>query len=59
MKRLQGSIRYSAEMLNTGAKIVIETASPEAISAIHDFLRFQIKDHETGDPLDVEKHTSN
>lgn len=59
MKRLQSSIRYSAEMLNTGAKIVIETASPEAVSAIHDFLRFQIKDHETGDPLDVGKQTSN
>jgi hypothetical protein len=51
MKRLQGSIRYTAETLETGARVRIKTASPEAIAAVHDFLRFQIKDHETGDPL--------
>ena len=55
MKRLQKSIRYSAETLDNGARVKIETPSPEAIAAIHDFLRFQIKDHETGDPLTVEK----
>jgi hypothetical protein len=55
MKRLQASIRYSAETLHDGARVKIQTTSPIALSAIHDFLRFQIKDHETGDPLTVVK----
>ena len=53
MKRLQASIRYSAETLDNGARVNIQTASPLALAAIHDFLKFQIKDHETGDPLTV------
>jgi hypothetical protein len=39
--------------MERGGRIRIETDSPEALAAIHDFLRFQIKDHETGDPLTV------
>ena len=53
MKELKSSIRYSPETLNNGARVNIETASPTALSAIHDFLRFQIKDHATNDPLTV------
>lgn len=55
MKKLQASIHYSAENLESGGRVKMETRSPEAIAAIHDFLRFQIKDHETGDPLSVQK----
>jgi hypothetical protein len=55
MKRLQSSIRYSAETLDNGARVKMETDSPEAVAAIHDFLRFQIKDHETGDKLTFAK----
>jgi hypothetical protein len=53
MKRLRSSIRYTSESMDSGGRIKIETGSPEALAAIHDFLRFQIKDHETGDPLAV------
>jgi hypothetical protein len=53
MSRLRTSIRYSSEMMDNGGSIKIETDSPEALAAIHEFLRFQIKDHETGDPLTV------
>ena len=53
MKRLRSSIPYSSETMANGGRIRIETDSPEALGAIHDFLRFQIKDHETGDPLTV------
>lgn len=55
MKRMQSSIRYTAEMMDNGARVKMETDSPEGVAAIHDFLRFQIKDHTTGDPLTVEK----
>jgi hypothetical protein len=53
MKRMRSSIRYTSETTDSGGRISIETDSPEALAAIHDFLRFQIKDHETGDPLTV------
>jgi hypothetical protein len=53
MKRLRSSIRYTSETMDNGGRIRIETASPEALAAIHDFLRFQIKDHETGDSMTV------
>jgi len=34
----------------TGGSIVITSKDPKAVAAIHDFLRFQIEDHQTGDP---------
>jgi hypothetical protein len=53
-KNLGATIHYAAEMLKDGARVRIDPASPEGIAAVHDFLRFQIKDHETGDPLTVQ-----
>ena len=54
MKELKNTIQYLAEPLSNGGRIKIETSSPQGIAAIHDFLRFQIKDHETGDPSTVQ-----
>ena len=51
MKRLKDEIRYSYELTPNGARVVIATAHKEALNAVHEFLRFQIKDHRTGDPL--------
>ena len=53
MKRLRSSIRYTSETMARGGRIKIETESPEALAAIHEFLRFPIKDHATGDRLTV------
>ena len=53
MKKLKGEIHYEAERMDDGARVRITTDSPDGIEAVHDFLRFQIKDHETGDPLTV------
>ncbi len=53
MQKLSKQITYSTEKLENGAKLVISTSSPQALGAIHDFLRFQISDHQTGDPLTV------
>jgi hypothetical protein len=53
MKLLRSSIRYTSETMDNGGRIRIETESTEALVAIHDFLRFQIKDHATGDPMTV------
>lgn len=53
MQRLKDRIRYAAEGTDTGALVRITTADPEALGAIHEFLKFQISDHRTGDPRTV------
>jgi hypothetical protein len=51
MKERRSSIVYSFEVLPDGAKVVIRTSDPQALAALHDFLRYQIREHKTGDPL--------
>ena len=53
MRRLKSEIRYDYEEAARGARVRIKTANAEALAAVHEFLRFQIKDHETGDPTEV------
>lgn len=53
MERKKDGIRWTYESTGAGGRIVIATGDAEALSAIHDFLRFQIEDHRTGDSLDV------
>lgn len=55
MTRLKEEIKYTFEAADRGGRVVIASANPDAIDAIHEFLRFQIKDHKTGDSIDVEK----
>jgi hypothetical protein len=55
MQRLNGDIQYKYAETKNGGKVLISTANPEALKAIHEFLRFQIEDHRTGDPSDVQK----
>jgi hypothetical protein len=50
MKRKKTGIQWKYEELENGARVVATTKDPEALSAIHEFLRFQIADHRTGDP---------
>jgi len=53
MQKLKSDIQYKFEEMERGARIRISTNTPEALQAIHDFLRFQIKEHKTGDSLEV------
>jgi len=53
MKLTRSAIQYSFEPTETGARVLLKSEDPIAISAIHDFLRFQIAEHETGDGLEV------
>jgi hypothetical protein len=55
MKRLNKEISYLVKNTTGGAEIRITTDDPDAIRAIHDFLKFQITDHRTGDSLEVQK----
>jgi hypothetical protein len=53
MARLRDQIRYQYSDTPGGAKIQITTTNPEALQAIHAFLRFQISDHQSGDPTAI------
>jgi len=53
MAKLRSQIRYLYNDTTGGAKIRITSANAEALDAIHAFLRFQISDHQTGDPSDI------
>jgi hypothetical protein len=55
MKRLKESIAYKYDEIDGGARVVITSSSQDAVAAVHDFLRFQIEDHKTGDPIAVGK----
>ena len=53
MAKLKADLKYSYEASPQGGRVVIATSNKEALAAVHEFLRFQIKDHATGDPLTV------
>jgi hypothetical protein len=53
MARHKAEIRYTFEPTERGGRIRIATGNDDVQSAIHDFLRFQISEHQTGDPKEV------
>jgi hypothetical protein len=53
MKQKHDAIAYTFRATDRGAQVRITTHDPDALQAVHEFLRFQIQDHRTGDPTDV------
>lgn len=53
MKELGSRISYAYEELEDGARVRIKTSDGRALEAVHQFLRFQIEDHHTGDSTKV------
>ena len=53
MKRLRAKIKYSFEETASGGRVVISSADRASREAIHEFLRFQIQEHKTGDAMEV------
>jgi hypothetical protein len=53
MKEKRAEISYTFEELPEGGRVRIKTANRDALKAIHEFLRFQIADHHTGDTTDI------
>lgn len=51
MQQKKDAIAYRYETTDNGGQVVMSTSDATARSAIHDFLVFQIKEHETGDPV--------
>ena len=55
LKQRKERITYVYEALPDGGRIVIATKDRRATIAVHDFLRYQIREHNTGDPLQASK----
>jgi hypothetical protein len=53
MKRQKALIEWKFEETPGGGRVRITTKDREALAAIHEFLRFQIEDHRTGDSTEV------
>ena len=49
------AIKYEYLETTNGARVNITTADPDALAAVHAFLKFQIADHKTGDPTTVRR----
>jgi hypothetical protein len=56
MSERKSDIKYLYEKVPNGGRVRIVTKNPEALAAVHEFLRFQITDHQTGDPVMVAIH---
>jgi hypothetical protein len=54
MDELKEDIRYKYEETEKGAQVRISTKNAKALAAIHAFLKFQIEEHQTGDPISID-----
>jgi hypothetical protein len=53
LEKLKGDVDYRFTKTERGGTIRITTKNAQALAAVHEFLRFQIADHRTGDPAEV------
>jgi hypothetical protein len=54
MAAKKDTIRYQYVETPNGGRVNITTADPDALRAVHAFLRYQIIEHKTGDPISVQ-----
>ncbi|PWT86603.1 MAG: hypothetical protein C5B56_12200 [Proteobacteria bacterium] len=55
LQRLKAEVSYRFSAIPDGGRVRITTKNGEALAAVHQFLRFQIADHRTGDIVDITK----
>jgi hypothetical protein len=53
MTKLKDQIKYGYEPAENGGRVVLSSGNAEAVKAIHEFLKFQITEHKTGDALEA------
>lgn len=51
MRNMKSAISYKYEDTDNGGRVVIRSKNADALAAVQEFLRFQIKEHKTGDAL--------
>ena len=55
MRKSSQKIAYRYEDLPRGGAVRIETKDAKTLDAVHAFLRYQITEHQTGDPLQYKR----
>ena len=55
MTKLKDKIAYKYAETPKGGRVDITATDSTALKAVHEFMKFQITDHKTGDPMDVRK----
>jgi hypothetical protein len=55
MAARKGAITYRYVETPMGGRVDIVTTDKDAVAAVHDFLKYQITEHKTGDPLTTSK----
>ena len=55
MRERKSRIKYEYEETPDGARVIIATADRAARTAVHDFLKYQIRGHATGDSVSIQK----
>src|SRR5205823_1377729 len=55
MARLKDKLTYAYVDTPVGGRVNIVTTDSTALKAVHDFLKFQIAEHKTGDSVSVRK----
>jgi len=55
LRERKARIRYTYEETTDGARVIIATTDPAARTAVHDFLKYQIREHATGDSVSIQK----
>ena len=55
MAARKSAITFKSVETPNGSRVDIITTDPEALEAVHAFLKFQIADHATGDPVTIRK----
>ena len=53
MQKQRADITYTFKELPAGAEVQIKSSNADAVKAVHDFLRFQITDHQAGDSAEI------
>ena len=54
MGKRKDRIRYAYVEVPAGGRVNIVTSDREALDAVHQFLKFQIAEHKTGDSMAVQ-----
>ena len=55
LQRLKDRIKYEYKVTDRGGRVIITTSDKQALQGIHEFLRYQIREHKTGDSLSPRK----
>jgi len=55
MAEMRERLSYRFVQTPKGGRVDITTTDPDALAAVHRFLRFQISDHHTGDSIEIRK----